>query len=128
MTISYAAAGELLDAWAHARAAHDGDAFTALFDAAATLALDPWDPPLVGHNDLRAYLLTTASAERDLELVVERHWVSGETVLAAWHAVWSGRDAAVVRQAGFVTADVDSGGCIMRMRCWTVTRDRQAER
>jgi hypothetical protein len=123
VTISYADAGDLLEAWAQARAAHDGDAFTALFDAAATLAVDPWSAPLAGHNDLRAYLLAAALAERDLQLVVERHWVSGDTVLAALHAAWNGSDGVAVRQAGFLTADVGVGDSIMRMRLWSLRRD-----
>ncbi len=120
MTIAYAAAGELLEAWAHARSGHDGDAFTQLFSIDASLALDPWDAPLAGHNALRAYLLAAASAERNLEVVIERHWVSGDTVLAAWHAGWSAADGLSVRQAGFTTVEV-SGGRIARMRLWTVS-------
>ncbi len=127
MSIAYAAAGELLDAWVNARAGHDGDAFTAIFDTDATLALNPWDPPLAGHNNLRAYLLTAASTEQGLELVVERHWVSADTVLAAWHAGWTDRDGAVVRQAGFVAADIGNSGRIVHMRLWTMVRDRHAE-
>jgi hypothetical protein len=122
VTITYAAAGDLLEAWAQARTAHDGDAFTGLFDESATLAADPWSPALAGHSDLRAYLLTAASAERDLQLVVERHWVSGDTVLAAWHATWIGSDRAAVRHAGFLTAEVGVGNCILRMRLWAVAR------
>ena len=123
MTIGYAAAGELLDAWISARASHDGDAFAALFDADATLSVDPWATLRAGHNDLRAYLLAAAATERDLELVVERHWVSGDTVLASWHAVWTDPDAVVVRQAGFLTAEVGSNGRIARLRLWVVTRN-----
>ena len=126
MTISYAAAGELLLAWTGARTAHDGGAFTGLFDAAGTLAPDPWSAMLAGHNDLRAYLLTAASAERDLELAVERHWVSGDTVLAAWHAGWTSRDAGVVRLAGFLVAEVGSSGRIAKMRLWTVAHPGHA--
>jgi ketosteroid isomerase-like protein len=127
VTITYAAAGELLDAWVNARTKHDGDAFTTIFEPDATLALDPWDAPLAGGNALRAYLLAAASAEKGLEMIVERHWVSGDTVLAAWHAGWRGRDGAAVRQAGFVTADIGSSGRIMRMRLWTVGRNGGAE-
>ncbi len=120
MTIGYAAAGELLETWAQARSGHDGDAFTQLFNSDALLAIDPWDAPLAGHNALRAYLLAAALAERNLEVVIERHWVAGDTVLAAWHAGWADIDGSSVREAGFATVEV-SGGRIARMRLWTVS-------
>ncbi len=124
MTIGYAAAHDLLDAFAGARTAHDGDAFTALFTPDAELALDPFATPLAGHNDLRAYLLAAAGAERWYDLAIERHWVSGDTVLAAWHASWTRpADGAKVRQAGFLSAEVGGDGRIVRLRLWTVTRE-----
>jgi hypothetical protein len=122
VTITYAAAGDLLERWARARTTHDGNAFVALFDDAGTLAVDPWSPALAGHNDLRAYLLAAASSERDFQLVLERHWVSGDTVLAACHAAWIGPDGMAVRQAGFLTAEVGAVNGILRMRLWSVAR------
>ena len=127
MTLSYAAAHDLLDALVRARTAHDGDAFTALFAPDAELALDPFATALAGHNDLRAYLLAAADAERWFDLAIERHWVSGDTVLAAWHASWTRRaDDAKVRQAGFLSAEVGGDGRIGRLRLWTVTREHLA--
>lgn len=124
MTISYADAHDLLDACVRARTAHDGDAFTALFDPDAEVHLDPFAEPLVGHNDLRAYLLHAADAERWYDLAIERHWVSGDTVLAAWHASWTRiGDEAKVREAGFLSAEVGGDGRIARLRLWTVTRE-----
>ncbi len=127
MTIGYAAAHDLLDALVRARAAHDGDAFTALFTPDAELAPDPFATPLAGHNYLRAYLLAAAGAERWYDLAIERHWVSGDTVLAAWHASWTRpADEAKVRQAGFLSAEVGGDGRIVRLRLWTVTRESRA--
>ncbi|MHB8958965.1 MAG: nuclear transport factor 2 family protein [Candidatus Limnocylindrales bacterium] len=127
MTIGYAAAHDLLDAFVRARTAHDGDALTALFTPDAELALDPFATPLAGHNDLRAYLLAAAGAERWYDLAIERHWVSGDTVLAAWHASWTRpADEAKVRQAGFLSAEVGGDGRIVRLRLWTVTRESRA--
>ena len=89
----YAAAGEWLEAYGRAWAAFDGDAWVALFTDEAEYHEDPFGTPLVGHNALRAYLLEAAASQRDVEFTVERHWVSGTTVLATWHATF-------VRQTG----------------------------
>ena len=98
-----------------------------LFADEAELVLDPFEPPLAGHNALRAYLLEAAEAERYYDLAIERHWVSGDTVLAAWHASWNRvGDDAKVRQAGFLSAEVGEDGRIGRLRLWTVTREHLA--
>ena len=91
--IVYAAAGELLEAYGKAWETFDGDAWVALFTEDAEYHEDPFGAPLVGHNALQAYLLDAAASERDVEFTVERHWVSGETVLAAWHATYGRRDS-----------------------------------
>ncbi len=127
MTLTYAAAHDLLDALVRARTGHDGDALTDLFDPGAEVFLDPFAPPLTGHNALRAYLLGAADAERWYDLAVERHWVSGDMILAAWHASWTrASDEAKVRQAGFLSAEVGGDGRIGRLRTWTVTREHLA--
>ena len=58
----------------------------------------------------------------DVDLTVERHWVSGSTVLAAWHASWIARaDGRGVRVAGFMTAEVADDGRISRFHEWRLT-------
>ena len=127
MTITYAQAHDMLDALVRARTAYDGDAWTERFTEDAELALDPFAPPLAGHNALRAYLNDAAEVERYFDLAIERHWVSGDTVLAAWHASWTRRsDDAKVRQAGFLSAEVGEDGRIVRLKLWTVTREHLA--
>jgi len=127
VTVGYAQAHDLLDAFVRARVRHDGDAWVACFADDAEVSLDPFAPPLAGHNALRAYLLEAAADEVDYDLVVERHWVSGTTVLAAWHASWKRRvDHATIRQAGFLSAEVGEDGRIGRLRQWTVTREHLA--
>ena len=91
MTIDYAAAGDLLDALRRA----PGSASTAtrcvdLFTDDAEYHGDPFGPPLVGHNALRAYLLD--AAERRARRRLHRRAPLGRratTVLAAWHASWT---------------------------------------
>jgi hypothetical protein len=127
MSVTYAAAHDLLGALVQARVQYDGDAFVAQFADTAEVVLDPFEPALVGHNALRAYLNDAADAERWFDLAIERHWVSGSTVLAAWHASWNRRaDEAKVRQAGFLSAEVGEDGRIGRLRQWSVTREHLA--
>ena len=117
--IDYAAGGDLLEAFGRAWEAFDGDAWVAIFSDDAEYHGDPFGAPLVGHNALRGFLLESAEMQRDVDFTVERHWVSGSTVLAAWHASWTRRsDGEVVRIAGFLTAEVGSDGRIERLHEW----------
>jgi ketosteroid isomerase-like protein len=119
--IDYAAGGELLERYGQAWETFDGDAWVDLFTDEAEYHGDPFGAPLVGHNALRAFLLESARTQRDVDFTVERHWVSGSTVLAAWHASWTDRgDGRVVRWAGFLTAEVESDGRIGRFREWAL--------
>ena len=127
MTLTYAAGFDLLEAFQQARHQYEGDAFVDLFAGEAEFTMDPFEAPLAGHNALRAYLLQAADAERYYDLAIERHWVAGDTLLAAWHASWNrSDDDAKVRQAGFLSAEVGEDGRIVRLRLWTVTREHLA--
>ncbi len=73
----------------------------------------------IGHNALRAYLLDAAEEQRDVDFTVERHWVSGATVLAAWHVAFVRRSTGrLVRLAGFMTMEVAEDGRVGRFREW----------
>ena len=127
MTVTYAGGHDLLEAFVAARMRYDGERLVALFIADAQVVLDPFASPLAGHNALRAYLLAAAAAERAYDLEIERHWVSGDTVLAAWHASWNRpKNDVKVRQAGFLTAELGDDGRIVRLRLWSVTREHLA--
>lgn len=119
--IDYATVGEWLAAYGRAWQTFDGDAWVALFSEEAEYHEDPFGSPLVGHNALRAYLLEASAEERDVEFTVERHWLSGTTGLAAWHASYvrepGGQHA---RLAGFLTAEFAADGRVDRFREWTV--------
>ncbi len=109
----------LLDRYATARETFDGDAWVALFTEDAEYHGDPFGGPLVGHNALRACLNESATAQRDVDFTVERHWVSGSTVLAAWHASWIRRaEGDRTRSAGFLTAEIAPDGRIVRFHEW----------
>ena len=128
MNLDHAAGGELLERYRHAWETFDGDAWVDLFAEEAEYHEDPFEPPLVGHNALRAYLLEAADAQDQLEMTVERHWVVGPTVLAAWHASFVQRsDRARVRIAGFMTLEIDDDGRVRRFREWWHRRETLVE-
>jgi ketosteroid isomerase-like protein len=127
MTIDHAAASDLLDRYGRAWEAFDGDAWTGLFSDDAEYQEDPFEPAMVGHNAIRAYLLEAAERQQDVEFTVERHWVSAPTVLAAWHASYVRRsDQARVRLAGFTTMEIADDGRIARFREWWHRRESSA--
>ena len=118
MTLDYAAAGELLEQYGHAWEAFDGDAWVDLFTSDVEYREDPFEPPLVGHNAVRAYLLTAAGLQEEVSFTVERHWVVDPTILVVWHAGYVQRsDRARVRLAGFMTLEMRDGK-IARLREW----------
>jgi ketosteroid isomerase-like protein len=118
--IGYADGGSWLEAYGRAWETFDGDGWVALFTDDAEYHEDPYGSPLVGHNALRAFLLDAAASQRDVEFTIEQHWVSGTTVLAAWHASFTRRSTGrIVRLAGFLTAEVAPDGRVSRFREWT---------
>jgi ketosteroid isomerase-like protein len=119
MTIGYADAGALLERYRQALESYDGDAWVDLFTEDVEYHEDPFEPPLVGHNAIRAYLNEAAERLDQSELTIERHWVAGSTVLAAWHGSFIRRATRErVRLAGFLVAEVDESGRIARFREW----------
>jgi len=127
MTLDYAAAADLLERYGRAWEAFDGDSWTDLFTDDVTYQEDPFEAPIVGHNAVRAYLLEGSERQKDVEFTIERHWVSGSTVLTSWHASYVGRsNDARVRLAGFLTMDVADDGRIARLREWWHRRESAA--
>lgn len=125
--MDHASAADLLDRYKRAWETFDGDAWTNLFTEDAEYHEDPFEPPLVGSNALRAYLLEAAEAQDQVEMTVERHWAVGETVLAVWHANYVERATrARVRLAGFMTMEIANDGRISRFREWWHRRETLA--
>ena len=118
MSFDYAAAGELLERYGRAWEQFDGDAWVGLFTEDVEYHNDPFQPPMVGGNAIRAYLLDLAEREADVEFTVERHWFVDPTVLAAWHVGYVQRsDRTQVRISGFMTLEIRDGR-IARLREW----------
>lgn len=119
MPIAYAAAGDLLETFGRAWQTFDGDLIVSMFTEDAEYNEDPFQPPMVGHNAIRAYWNEGAETTRDVEFTVERHWVSGDTILCAWHASYEERpNSARTRLIGFMTWDMAPDGRIARLREW----------
>ncbi len=83
----------------------------------------PFEAPLAGANEIRAYWNDAAAAQTHVEFDAERVWVSGPTVLASWHAAFTRRATAErVRQRGFMTFELDDAGLVARLRQWSIGR------
>ena len=125
--MDHASAGDLLERYKRAWETFDGDAWTELFSDDAEYHEDPFEPPLVGSNALRAYLLEAAERQDQVEMTVERHWAVGDTALAAWHASFvRAPDGTRVRLAGFMTLEVGDDGRVRRFREWWHRRETSA--
>ncbi len=97
----------------------DGDAWTSLFTDDSVLQRDPADPPLSGHNALRADLLAASAIEEQVAFTWERHWVVPPTILAPWRMSYvDRRNRSRVSFTGFATLEVAGDGRIARSRWW----------
>jgi ketosteroid isomerase-like protein len=126
MTLDHAAAEDVLERFGVAWQAFDGDAWVELDTDDAEFREDPFEPPLVGRNAIRANLLRAAELQEQVDFTAERHWVVDPTILVAWHASYIARqDRVAVRLAGFMTLEMRDGR-IARLRQWVRRRDGTA--
>lgn len=118
MTVTYAAAGELLADFARAYETFDGALVVSLFTPDAEYHEDAFGPPMVGHNAIRAYWLSAADEQDQVEFTIERHLVSGDTVVGIWHLSYVVRaDGERRRASGVLVLDLRDGR-IERLREW----------
>ncbi len=128
MKLDHAWAADFLDRYARFRSEWDGDAFAALHAPDVVVQQDPFEPPLIGLNAVRADLLAASEYEEQVQLVFERHWVVPPTILAAWHASYVHRTTrGRVRLAGFVSFEIVEPGVIQHARFWYNRQERTAE-
>jgi ketosteroid isomerase-like protein len=126
MSLDHAAAETVLERFATAWQGFAGDAWVELFTDDVEFRADPFEPPLVGRNAVRAYLLSAAELQEQVDFTAERHWVVDPTILVAWHASYVAREnRATVRLAGFMTLEMRDGR-IARLRQWVHRRDGTA--
>ncbi len=120
--VDYAWAGTFLESYVSALTEGTISPFVEFIAEDATLHPNAFGQALEGSNAIRAYLLQRSQDQADLELTIERHWVSGATILAAWHASFVRQpNREHVREAGFLTAEIRSARCV-RLRLWTETK------
>lgn len=99
------------------------DVIVDLFAAAASYRESPFTAELTGHNAIRARWNDICARQRNVDFDAERIWVSGHTVLVAWHAAYTRASTAErIRVRGFTTLELDAAGKVSRMRQWPVSR------
>ncbi len=122
-TLTQGDGDDLLARYRRAREARDVDAMMELYREDADLRVDPFQDHLTGDLAIRAHWNDVAATQANVEFDAERTWVSGSTVLAAWHGAWTVRsNADRVRGRGFATFELDGEGRIVRERHWTLER------
>jgi ketosteroid isomerase-like protein len=123
MTLTPGDGQDLLERFKHAWEERDPDAVLELYAEGAEYRVDPFAPPLEGHNAIREHWNDVVAEQDHIEFDAERVWVSGRTVLASWHVAITRRATAErVRVRGFSTLELDGDGRITRMREWPVER------
>ena len=122
MTIGYAEAADLMASFASAREKFDGDLLISLLSADAEYHVNPFGPPIVGHNPIRARWLALAATQDQVEFTIERHLVSGDTIVAIWHLSYVLREDGGRRRASGVMVLDTSHGLIGRLREWSLER------
>lgn len=122
MTMTYAMAGDLLADFARAYDTFDGDLIVSLFTPDAEYHEDAFGPPMVGHNAIRAYWLDAAETQDQVEFTIERHVVSGDTIVAIWRLGYVDKlDKGRRRASGVLWLDTRDGK-IERLREWWAER------
>jgi ketosteroid isomerase-like protein len=101
----------------------DVDAVLELFAPEAELRPDPFEPALQGELSIRAWCNGLAAAVVHPEADVERVWISGDSVLLAFHGAWTERATGQrSRIRAVVALDLDAERRIQRARAWALTR------
>jgi ketosteroid isomerase-like protein len=124
MTIfTHGDAQDLLARYKRAWERRDVDLALSLFDADAEFRFDAFEPPLSGVNAIRTWWNATVAGIDHVDFDLERTWLSGETVLASFHAAWTDRATAErSRTRGFLTFELGPDGLVRRLRDWSRTK------
>ena len=114
---------DLLARIKQAREGRDPDMLVELFAEDAEYYCDPFEPPLVGANDIRRYWNGIAADQIDVDFDAEHTWVVGHMILSSWHGAYTLRTSTDrTRMRGFSTIEIDEAGLISRMREWPASR------
>lgn len=117
--LTHGDAQDLLDAFKRGWENRDPETIVGLFRRDAEYRQHPFSEPLQGSNAIRAHWNALAGRQAHVDFEAERIWLSGQTVLASWHAAYTRRsDGERVRVRGFMTLELDDDGTVWRLRQW----------
>jgi hypothetical protein len=119
---------DVLTRFKQAREARDPDKMVGLFAANAEYHYDPFEPPLLGSNDIRRYWNGIAADQTQVDFDAEHTWVVARTILSSWHGAYTLRSSTDrIRVRGFATMEIDEVGLIFRLREWPASRREGTE-
>ena len=120
--LTHGDAQDLVDRLKRAWERRDVDAAVDCFATDAELRPDPFAPPLRDQTAIRAWCNGVAASVVHTEMDAEHLWLSGDTVLVAFHGAWTERaSAARTRIRGMLTIELNADRRISRARAWALT-------
>ena len=113
-------AQDLLARYKRAWERRDVELAMELFTDDAEFRFDPLEPALEGANAIRGWWNETVAGIAHVDFDAERIWLSGDTVLASFHAAWTEQSGAGrIRSRGFLTFELAPDGRVHRFREWS---------
>jgi hypothetical protein len=105
----------------------DPEAAAALFGPTATYSENPFDPPLVGREAIRAYWAETAGDHEQVRCVFSVIGVFGATGVAHWRTtlVRRGSGQAAMLAGVIVTTFDEDGACVSLREWWQAQEARE---
>jgi hypothetical protein len=117
--LTHGDAQDILETLKRGWEARDPDTVMGLFRDDADYREHPFSEPLLGANAIRRRWNEICATQASINFEPERIWVSGNTVLASWHAAFTRRsNGERVRQRGFMTLELDDDAIVWRFRQW----------
>jgi hypothetical protein len=113
---------DIVERFERAHTNRDPDEVMDVFGERIEYHPDPFEPPLLGRIEVRAYWNGLVERQTAVTFEVQRVWVVGRTVLFSWHGGYRREDVSDrIAAEGFVTIEVGAAGLIRRVREWTLT-------
>lgn len=117
--LSHGDAQDLLATFKRGWESRDPETIVGMFRDDADYREHPFTDALQGVNAIRARWNEIAAAQAHIDFEAERIWLSGNTVLASWHAAYTRRaDGVRTRLRGFMTLELDDEHVVWRFRQW----------
>lgn len=121
--LTHGDAQDLVERLRRAWERRDVDRVLEQFAEDAELRPDPFGPTIVGATDIRAWCNEVAASVVHAEADAEHIWLSGDTVLVAFHGAWSSLSSGERhRIRGMLVLELDADRAIRRARAWPLQR------